>query len=178
MSNGVYKTCSFKSCRRKVYAVSLCDTHYRQQRSGKPLTEIIQYDYENPYCYFEGCTNKRSSRGLCGSHTYQLKKGIELHPLNYNTPGEWREWYQHEDGYIKRTRCLNTIKETQVQHRVVMEDHIGRKLRPEETVHHLNGVRNDNRIENLELWSSSHPKGQRVEDKVAWAKEMLALYDK
>lgn len=37
--------------------------------------------------------------------------------------------------------------------------------------------RNDNRIENLELWSVSQPAGQRIEDKVAWAKHLLALYE-
>lgn len=59
---------------------------------------------------------------------------------------------------------------------MVMEAHLGRALLPEETVHHKNGVRHDNRLENLELWSSSHPPGQRVEDRVAWAREILALY--
>ena len=62
------------------------------------------------------------------------------------------------------------------EHRYVMEQDIGRPLLPEEEVHHLNGDRLDNRIENLELWSSSQPAGQRVEDKVAWAKEILSLY--
>lgn len=57
-----------------------------------------------------------------------------------------------------------------------MEAHLGRPLRPEETVHHKNGQRRDNRLSNLELWSSSHPKGQRVEDKVDWALEILGLY--
>jgi len=58
-----------------------------------------------------------------------------------------------------------------------MEQHLGRALLPEESVHHINGVRHDNRLENLELWSSSHPAGQRVSDKVAWAREILALYE-
>ena len=57
-----------------------------------------------------------------------------------------------------------------------MEREVGRPLLDCETVHHVNGVRDDNRLENLELWSSSHPAGQRVEDKVRWAREILALY--
>ena len=49
-----------------------------------------------------------------------------------------------------------------------MEQHLGRRVRAYETVHHRNGVRHDNRLSNLELWAKPHPPGQRVADLVAW----------
>jgi hypothetical protein len=57
-----------------------------------------------------------------------------------------------------------------------MEQFLGRQLLPTEEVHHRNTVRHDNRIENLELWTTSHPPGMRAEDATAWAVELLRRY--
>jgi hypothetical protein len=59
-----------------------------------------------------------------------------------------------------------------------MEKKLGRYLTPSETVHHKNGQRSDNRLSNLELWASNHPAGQRTQDLLSWAYEIITLYEK
>lgn len=78
---------------------------------------------------------------------------------------------------IKNSSHPNAQKDGFVlEHIVVMGKHIGRPIERTETVHHKNGIKDDNRIENLELWSSVHPSGQRVSDMIQFCSDYLRKY--
>lgn len=165
-------SCTGPACGHWGNYGGLCWSHWQQKKSGQELRPVRKPGKRA--CDFKGCGREVKSLGLCQAHYRQSRLGKNLRPLQIPT---YR--YRTAEGYIRvrdpshpNSDSLGRV----LEHVRVMAEKIGRPLLPDETVHHINGVRDDNRPENLELWVSRHPKGQRVTDQVAWAREMLTRY--
>ena len=113
------------------------------------------------------CSNRCRSRG-----NWRRKNGKPV-PDRLNKPRrKWGEGSINKDGYVKISRS----GELRYEHQLVMEQHLGRRLFKDEIVHHKNGDREDNRIENLELCVGAQPPRQRVIDAISYWTEMLERY--
>ena len=91
-------------------------------------------------------------------------------PRRDKNPSGW--YIQSKGGYVAKSFGRKTV----LQHRHVMEEKLDRPLKPYENVHHINGVKTDNRVENLEIWVSKQPKGQREADIIEWASLFLQAH--
>lgn len=169
--------CSAEDCGRPRRAGAWCTLHYqRVAKYGDP--SAVRYHTtvdRNSNCAVDGCVRVVCcSQGLCEAHYKR-----------------WRT-YGDTDSGINAGRVIDKTGYVRLsglkghpfaagaalphEHRFVMATLLDRPLLSSESVHHRNGDRTDNRPENLELWSRSQPSGQRVEDKVRWAREILAFY--
>jgi hypothetical protein len=128
-------------------------------------------------CPLLDCGRPVVARGKCVGHYGQWRRGEELRPL--------RTWTSNSGvctfpdcGRDRRGRglCGGHLAQWYEEHVKVMAAILERPLLPFEEVHHRNGVKVDNHPDNLELWNTSQPAGQRTEDKVACAMRTLELY--
>lgn len=152
------ETCQVPDCKSPVTTKNLCSKHYqRQKRTGTVEA-------------YGGRLSKTTTCGSCGQPIHiqpnQVARGegkfCSVRCKVDSQTGVERvsdSKYARGDGYIA---VKIGIRQYQLEHRLVMERHIGRSLDTDEHVHHINGVRDDNRIENLEVMSNAEH--QRLHD--------------
>ena len=162
--------CNFPECDSPV--------EYRQGR-------VLRCEVHRTACRVVGCDRPKYRGDFCTRHRSRIRASGEpgeaesrTEDRTFKVSPDGTVWRLSDEGYVYRMVWVARRKYQYVwEHREVMELHLGRPLRDPENVHHLNGQKSDNRIENLELWSSQQPPGQRIIDKVMWAREILDLYE-
>ena len=153
------KLCSVEGCNKPSRSWGMCSTHFqRAYHYGDPSFRHRRAKGEsNFHCTIEGCNKEHKAHGFCDLHYQRFKRfgdplftKIRPHGDGTIVP----------DGYKKITVNGQRI----LEHRHIVEQHIGRKLRKDEVVHHLDGNRLNNELSNLVITHQSHhakhsPKG-------------------
>ncbi|MBA7643217.1 hypothetical protein ES703_50936 [subsurface metagenome] len=158
---------------KKFGKLTVIERNYRRKKSDGPYW-LCRCECGNTSIVYGGslrCGHTRS----CGC----LQKEINKRKLGPKNPSWKGGRHLAKDGYIylrmpdhPHARGNGYVRE----HVYVMSKHLGRPLRKGEIVHHKNGVRSDNRIENLELRTKTHPKGQSVKEMIEFCTQYLQEY--
>lgn len=174
--------CAVPGCGRTAVTRVWCHGHYlRWSRQGDVKADVPLARPVRDFCSVAGCGRGGHSAGYCRTHARRNQlygdplAGGPIRQVGGGgslTHGYWKVPVPPHERHL-----VPPGRNSELEHRLVMARQLGRALLPMEVVHHINGDRIDNRLENLELWNTAQPRGQRVEDKLAFAYELLRLYD-
>lgn len=171
-------SCAVDACERPAKSRGWCHAHYQRWRSTGDVRADVPLRAAGP-CSVEDCDRQRYARDLCNTHYRRLLATGDARPdepirivtgEGTLSHGYWKVPVPPEERWLVRGET------NALEHRLVMARVLHRPLEDDEVVHHVNGDRTDNRIENLELWSTAQPYGQRVRDKIVFALDILTRY--
>lgn len=163
LPTGAFTVCTIDGCDRPHWSHGFCEMHSRRVRDkGEPGPAApIKNRERTPKqpCDVEGCDRLRRGRNYCHLHEERLRRYGDVGsvaPTRVKGSGT-----ATKEGY---RRMWSPDGRRVMEHVLVMEEHLGRRLFAQENVHHRNGLVADNRLDNLELWVKTQPCGQRVSD--------------
>lgn len=170
-STKVPNRCSVVGCERSYYGKGYCGMHYaRWKSSGSPGPAGRLNEPRGDACS-TGCGAAVTAKGLCSRHYSRWKSCGDVGPVE-RYKADFGDGFVNTGGY----RVVSKDGVRVLEHRLVMSEAIGRPLRRNELVHHKNGIRDDNRLDNLELCVNFQPPGRRVQDALVWAVSFIREY--